>query len=680
MPSRILKAFVNPRTEPTMYRFALLALCSHISVALSQPKAAPVLSVPANYPSLTTPANLGSAPGSTFETIITGTNLTNATAIAASFSCKASIVEPTKDPTKLKVKFEIPANAAIGMHSFRVATEAGVSNLRPFIVDTLPIIAEKEGNNNKETPQGVKIPCAILGVANAEVGDYYKFKVSAGQTLTLESLGRRIGSLIDPVLILYDAKGNELPNLWADDTPGLQTDARFTHTFPTAGEFIVEIRDTTYRGGADYTYRLRIGEFPAATCAFPLAIERGKKTDVGFAGPGSEALAKVPLTADADARALSAIPVGKSGIPGWPVPVRVSDTTELVEQEPNNTAMQANAIPVPGGISAKFGEKNDVDYYKFIGKKGQKVIVQAQSFELNLQTEVYLRILDAQGKELMKSNPQTAGVQLEYTPTADGDVFIACEQASYAFGPNEVYYLSVNPLIPDFNVTLGSDRADIPAGGIGVIPITAVNRLNGFTGPIELNFGESKMTIPANAAPTPAAPFWFPITAENGEKPGLIIGKVRATAKINGKDVTHFADNLDIAKAALGSMPNPPVEFSSSVGVALTPAAPFALEISFDKPEVAKGGTLKGTIKATRTKDFDGDITFAALSLPATVTAKFSPVAKGKDEAAVEFTFPAGAATGLGMILLKGTGKSNGKDVSVIAQPATITVKESGKK
>jgi hypothetical protein len=661
----------------TLSAFAVAYLGSNAPQAHGQPKAAAPV-VPASYPTLTSPANLGSAPGATFETVLTGTNLTNATAIAASFPCKASIVEPTKDATKLKVKFEIPANTPIGMYSFRVATDAGSSNLRPFIVDTLPVVPEKDGNNKKDTPQVVSAPCVISGAASVEAGDFFKFKVNAGQTLTLESLGRRIGSLIDPVIILYDGTGKELPSLWADDTPGLQTDARFTHTFPTAGEFIVEIRDTTYRGGADYSYRLRIGEFAGATSAFPLAIERGKKTDIGFAGPGVEGLAKVPLTAKPDEDVVYAIPPGK--FPGWPVQVRVSDNPELTEQEPNNTAMQANAIPVPGGISAKFGEKNDIDFFKFPGKKGQKVVVQALSFELNLATEVYLRILDAKGAELMKSNPQTAGVRLEYTPAADGDIFIACEQNNYASGPNEIYHLSVKPASPDFSVTLGLDRADIPAGGVGLIPIAAVTKLNGFNGPIELSFGESRMTIPASAAPTPVAPLWFPITAGKDAKPGLILGMVKATAKIDGKEVSRNASTLDIAKAALGGMPNPPVEMTSGIAVALTPAAPFTLEISFDKAEVGKGGTLKGKIKAKRSADFDADITIAAVSLPATVTAKFNPIAKGKDEADVEFTFPAGVATGPGTIVLRGTGKLKGKDTSAVALPANVTVTDTAKK
>ena len=52
-----------------------------------------------------------------------------------------------------------------------------------------------------------------------------------------------------------------------DDTPGLQSDCRLEHKFKEASEILVEVRDTTYKGGADYHYRLRIGDQKRKTVA-----------------------------------------------------------------------------------------------------------------------------------------------------------------------------------------------------------------------------------------------------------------------------------------------------------------------------------------------------------------------------------------------------------------------------
>ncbi len=649
----------------------------------AQTKAAPPVLM-ATYPTLTTLANLGAKKGSTVELTLTGTNLLDATAIWTSFPCTATIPEGQKDATKLKVKFVIPIEATVGFHTIRVATIQGISNLRPFSIDDLPEIEEKPGNNKKETPQPLVVPCVVLGTATAETGDYFRVPVKAGQALTLEAVGRRLGSPIDPVVIVYDAKGREIPGLYADDTPGLQTDARLTHTFPSDGEIIVEIRDTTYRGGADFAYRLRIGSFAGATTAFPLAIERGKKTDVGFAGPGLDGVKPVSVIGGPGIEVQNITPVRAAGQSGWTVPVQIHDHPELIEQEPNNEIAKANALPIPGGISARFAVKNDIDFFRCAGKKGQKLVIQVLTFELNAPTELFLRVLDAKGTELAKSNPQLAGVRLDFAPTVDGDFFISCEQTNYLHGPNEVYHLSVIPVVPDFTVTLGLDRADLPVGGIGLIPITGIVRTNGFAAPVEVTLvgidGVSgSVTIAAGANPQPTAPLFLPLTTKPGTKPGAFVGQIHAKAVVDGKPVLRIVGSIDNAKAALGAMPNPPQETTTQFAVAITPEAPFTLELKLDKAEVAKGGVFKGKIVAKRADKFTDEIIIAAAHFPVTAVPKLLPIAKAAGEAVIELSIPAALPPGAGVLIFKGTAKVNGKDVTVTAPPVAITVTESVK-
>src|SRR5262249_55210240 len=159
----------------------------------------------------------------------------------------------------------------------------GVSNARPFVVDSLKLVPSTAANRTKEMAQAVEGPCVVSGVVAAGTSEVFQVEVAGNQKLTLEELAPRIGSPIDSIVVLHDAKTKqELVDLYADDTPGLQGDCRLTHTFKEAGEILVEVRDTTHRGAADYAYRLRIGEFPGATTAFPLAVQRGKQTSIGF--------------------------------------------------------------------------------------------------------------------------------------------------------------------------------------------------------------------------------------------------------------------------------------------------------------------------------------------------------------------------------------------------------------
>src|SRR5262249_22715901 len=151
-----------------------------------------------------------------------------------------------KDAGKLLVRLEVPKDAPLGVYPVRLATAQGLSNVRLFCVDDLPQVLEDPANKNRtvQTAQEVTPPCVVVGRADAEVADFFKVKVQAGQRLTFEVLGRRLGSAFDPQLKLYDVKtGHEVPAAYSQDAPGLQTDPRLTWTFKQAGEYAVEVRD-----------------------------------------------------------------------------------------------------------------------------------------------------------------------------------------------------------------------------------------------------------------------------------------------------------------------------------------------------------------------------------------------------------------------------------------------------
>src|SRR5439155_1146732 len=170
-----------------------------------------------------------------------------------------------------------------------------------------------------------------------------------------------------------------------NDAPGLQTDPRLTYTFKDAGEYLIEVRDVMYRGGADHWYRLRIGDFPCATAAVPMAARRGSQVTVHFAGPVVEGVAPVEVYVpnDPSLHTVWLTPRGANGLHGWPVALAVSDLEEAVEQEPNNEPAKANRIAVPGAITGRFQESGDVDYYVFQAQKGQRYAIEAHTHELN---------------------------------------------------------------------------------------------------------------------------------------------------------------------------------------------------------------------------------------------------------------------------------------------------------
>ncbi|HJZ54768.1 MAG TPA: hypothetical protein VKE74_07400, partial [Gemmataceae bacterium] len=208
------------------FGFGLLMLASGglPTATGQQPKQLVVPPAP-QAPTLTSPANLGTKPGGVVEVVLTGTNLADPTAVIYSGPGTAAIPTDNKngtDAAKLRVKVEVPADAPIGLYTLRVATKNGVSNLRPFVIDELPEVPEADNNRSKDAAQAVTAPCVVTGRTDAEASDYFKVKVTAGQKLTFEVLARRIGSPLDPIIVLHDAKTKrELVDLYADDTPGL---------------------------------------------------------------------------------------------------------------------------------------------------------------------------------------------------------------------------------------------------------------------------------------------------------------------------------------------------------------------------------------------------------------------------------------------------------------------------
>jgi hypothetical protein len=627
--------------------------------------------------------------GTTLDLTLTGTNLAEPTALWTNFPAKVTFPADSnngKEPTKLRVQLAVPKDAPLGVHALRLATRSGMSNVRLFCVDDLPQLAEADTNHAPATAQPLPVPCVVVGRADPEVTDYFKVTVSAGQRLSFEVVGRRLGSPLDSELTLIDARtGRELPGGRNNDAPGCQTDSRLTYTFKEAGDYLVAVRDVMYRGGPDYWYRLRVGDFPCATTAIPMAAKRGSKVTVHFAGTNVDGVEPVEVTVPTDP-AVDSVPIaprGPGGLYGWPVTLAVVDRDEVVEQEPNNEPAKANRIPVPGGVTGRFEQKGDVDDFIFAGKKGQRLTIEADSPELGSPTEVYIAVRDAKGGQLAVSNPMTAP-RLDFTPPADGDYYLHVENLLYASGPAESYHVTVAPYEPGFALGLFLDRYQAPPGGSVGIPVILAARRD-YAGPIELSVVgppglTGQATIPAGAAPAPAppAPTQPAATLVVSVKPDVAMGpytlRIQGKATVNGKAVVEYASLQTAVRKDLAGLPYPPRPLLSDVGFAVTEKPPFGLAAKFDLPEALRGGPAAVTLTATRAPGFDGDIAVSAAGLPPNVAPALKNVPKGQNEVKAQLNVAANAALGSFPVTFTGKAKYQNKDYSVDAAPVPLVV------
>ncbi|MFO0843641.1 MAG: hypothetical protein U0797_14800 [Gemmataceae bacterium] len=633
-------------------------------------------------PTITALSSTGAQRGTSVELTVTGTNLTEATGLWTSFPAKVTI--PTdanngKNAASLRVKLDVPADAPLGFQSLRIVTKKGVSNARLFCIDDLPQVAEVPSNHGLKAAQPLAPPCVVLGHADAEATDYFKVSVKPNQRLSVEVLGRRLGSQIDPQITLFDAAGKELPGGHSNDAPGLQTDARLSYTFQQGGEIVIAVRDVSYRGGGDFHYRLRVGDFPCATTPLPLAVKRGTKAMVGFAGPFVDGVAAVEVQAPTDpaVQALQVAPRGGNGLHGWPVTLHLSDLDEQTEREPNNDPKQANRVAVPGAVTARFEQKDDVDHFAFAAKKGQRWVIEAHTAEHLSPTEVYMALRNAKGEQVQATNPAQAA-KLDFTAPADGDYTLAVEHLHSWGGPDEVYRVTFTPFQPEFTLNLNLDRWELMPGATVSVPLF-VQRA-GYNGPIEVSvLGKGltgSLTIPAGAAKPNVPAGTLAIKADDALTPGPVAFALQAKAVIDGKPVARLASVHGLVSAALGNLPVTPRAMDTQLAVAVLERPPFALALKLDAPEATAGKPLAATVTVTNAPGFADDVALSVEGLqarPVLMSVKSQGLVTTLK---VVLPVPADAKPGPNSVVLAGSAKQHGRDWTIRSAPASLVVKK----
>ena len=316
------------------------------------------------------------------------------------------------------------------------------------------------------------------------------------------------------------------------------------------------MRDTTYRGGADYFYRLRIGEFPGATTAFPLAVQRGKTAKVGFAGPGTADIPPVtregPDRPDASRRSTSPRS-GPAASSGWPVPVRAQRLTRVgragAEQRAGEGEQAAGARRRVGEVRARPATSTTSPSP---ARRAQKYAVDGDDLRDQLagrgaHPRARRRRARSSAAATRRSSRRRRRVHAR-RPTATTSS--PASTSTTCSGPNEMYHLSVVP------VDAGLHRHARPRPLRGRRPAAArrcwrpSTRLNGYAGPVELSIvGDAASERQGRRVPAGQTIAFVPLTGEGrDEAGGATRSACRATAKIDGKDVVRFGTLTDVGE------------------------------------------------------------------------------------------------------------------------------------
>ncbi len=544
------------------------------------------------------------------ELTIEGENVHEAVELIASFPVKVTFQQPTTDPFKVKAKLEVPEDAPLGWHTVRLHTKRGTSNLKLFCIDELPQVLVTGMPYEPSKAMEVPVPSVVCGTMPSQQRQYLAVKLDAGQPLCAEILGRRLGSPLDPALVLYDAAtGRQVE--FSDDAPGLQKDARFRFVAPKAGTYHLEVRDVRYSGGSDWHYRLRLGNFPLASTAFPLAVERGKKTTLQFAGPFVDAVASVEVTAPKNTTLQAIVVAPRFMKPntqaGWPVSVILSDFTELIR----NPADGESLLPFSTGISARFLKQGEKHTYRLKLPKGIACRVEANGQELGSPATVYLTLADVKGMRVASSNPEAEFARIDFTAPEAADYLLTAEHLYFAGGPDQSYRLTALPINPSFTLSANVDHVDLSPNSRAVIVVQA-DRSGGYNGALQLNVVnptaiKGSAMIPAGKS---SAFMEMKSSATLSTSAPLLI-----EAKGSGTTEPAYLRITSSLRPQFNDLLYPPMTLDTFPRIASMPAIPFRFSAEFVHAHGVRGLALPVQFHVER-QGYQGEVTITSMIVP----------------------------------------------------------------
>ncbi len=294
--------------------------------------------------------------------------------------------------------FKVTAAADVppGTYDIRAVGRFGVTNPRLLsITQGLRDVAEVEPNNAPDKAQSVTVNCAVNGQSDGNNQDLFRLAMKPGQRIVIDCQSARLDTEMDPTLVLFGPTGQQLAS--SSDYHG--RDPLIDFLAPAEGDYLIEVRDLTYRGG--YPYRLVITDRPHIENVFPRAVQAGQTVELTVLGqnlgtgsqPSTWKLGDLPLdmlklsvTGSTNlvptgayrflehATQHSVLPtaatctlVGEQIAPlnANPQILLVTDTPAQIEAEPNDTRDQAQPLTLPAMISGRFDRQQDVDWYTF---------------------------------------------------------------------------------------------------------------------------------------------------------------------------------------------------------------------------------------------------------------------------------------------------------------------------
>jgi len=551
----------------------------------------------------------------------------------------------------VKATISIAADAPLGEHLMRLRCKGGLSYQRSFWVGEYPTVMEARNkertadlNSNFDSPQEIEINQTIQGVADKEDADYYVLQCRKGQRLSVEVEGMRLGrTLFDPYVAILNSDRFELAS--SDDTALLFRDCAASIIIPEDGPYTVLVRESSYQGTGACQYRLHVGEFPRPTAIYPPGAQPGEVREFTFVGdPTGNLVSKIEMP-DATANYRAFIKNGGWHSPSG-LPVRISSLPFHNEVEPNEGGKQASpaeAPSVPVAFHGILSKKEDKDWFRFAGKKGQKLRARVFARQLRSPLDPYIIVRkEGDSKQIGSNDDAGSGdpdSRLDFEIPEDGVYNLNIRDQLYNSGPDYTYRIEITERSPALSATLpyGSRNNSqkwkmicVPRGNrIG--RVVNLSRSNiGCDLSLEASSLPSGITIDRDIAPRSinTMPVIFEATATAEIAGGL--HKLRVEDPKSGLTgpFEESIHHIEINNAGTFHSYH-----DERVSIAVIEEAPFELSLSVPPVPLVKNGVMTLKVEAKRQPGFEEEIKVTLPWRPPGVSAPSSvTIPKGKNE------------------------------------------------
>ncbi|WP_246146686.1 PPC domain-containing protein [Rubripirellula lacrimiformis] len=594
------------------------------------------------------------------------------------------------DGKSVSVKLKADAKLSPGLYPVRLVTKTGISNLRLIGVGAMPIVQEVEPNNDFAAPQSIQLNHTVEGVVDREDLDHYQIELKAGQRLTAEIEGIRLGysinnqNILDPYIAILDEGRFEVAT--SDDSSLLQQDGVCSFQAEKDGMYTVVVRDSAFGGSSINGYRLHVGTFPRPVAAIPSGGVPGsvlKANMVSIDGSVTEASVQLPSeTADQ----WGVVMEDESGISPSPNWIRVNDLPVVMETEPNDVYTTAPMFEAPAAFCGVIEKEGDYDCFSFECKKGQKFRVQCYARNiLRSPLDALLNVFGPDNKTIQSSDDAGGMMDpfIEFTAPADGKHTIRIYDQLRGGSPIHHYRIEVTPADPTFELTLKELRRDeasvvsVPIGGYTAAMVTATRK--GYNGEIHMELAGLPPGVTATPYPVPSgraeipvlftaaadashAASLFMIAGHGDEKNFSVMGKLSQQHKLMlGQNRRHMW-SYDTQRAAM----------------AVTEAAPFQIELVQPATPILRSGSKDLMVRVTRNEGFEDEIRIRTLYNPPGIGVNNSrKIEKGKSETLIPITANGSAAVGKWPLILVASYPGSNGTAEVTTPAIMLDVQES---